>query len=360
CTMATQAVAKSLAPTPKLPDLSGETIVVQVGNEVIHVHECLISSSSEFFKNATKPEWRTESRPIDLSDEQPDIFKRYCQWLYTGFIAPGPPGPPAESSFRCLAYMYVLGEKIIDYEFQNAVIQAMMSDISRTNVVKARLLASETGSTPLSFLIYHSLQFTDFTVPISNEMSTATATTCSTAAIVLVAPPENFEMPSLREDVVPIQPIDMSDVELTIFEACCGWLYTGKIVRSKEDDCFSLLAKLYVLGEKLMDTDFKSAIIAAIMRSKIDRKMYPCTRAVQIIYAGTPGRSPARRLMVDFWVFSAGPTWNGLSDLIEGTCPDFVNDLARELIVTRDRPDDFVQRPWIEDLGSYRVDSETK
>ncbi|CAN9106508.1 unnamed protein product [Alternaria sp. RS040] len=98
--MAKPAVAKPLAPIPKLPDLSGKTIVVQVGNEVIHVHEGLISSSSEFFKNATKPEWRTESRPIDLSDEQPHIFKRYCQWLYSGVIAPG---PPAESSFRCLA-----------------------------------------------------------------------------------------------------------------------------------------------------------------------------------------------------------------------------------------------------------------
>jgi hypothetical protein len=59
------------------------------GTEVIHVHENLISSSSEFFKNATKPEWRTESRPIDLSDELPYIFKRYCQWLYSGLIAPG-------------------------------------------------------------------------------------------------------------------------------------------------------------------------------------------------------------------------------------------------------------------------------
>jgi hypothetical protein len=61
--------------------------------------------------------------------------------------------------------------------------------------VKAHLLASETGNTPLSFPTYHSLQFTDLTVPISNEMATATATTCSTAKIVLVAPPEDFEMP---------------------------------------------------------------------------------------------------------------------------------------------------------------------
>ncbi|CAN9390204.1 unnamed protein product [Alternaria alternata] len=90
------------------------------------------AASSEFFKNATKPEWRTESRPVDLSDEQPAIFKRYCQWLYTGFIAPG---LLAESSSGCLAYMYVLGEKIVDHEFQNAVIQAIISDMDRMNVV---------------------------------------------------------------------------------------------------------------------------------------------------------------------------------------------------------------------------------
>ncbi|CAN9079425.1 unnamed protein product [Alternaria alternata] len=128
--MATPALAKPLAPTPKLPDLSGETIAVQVGNEVVHVHEFLISSSSEFFKNATKPEWRTESRPIDLSDEQPHIFKRYCQWLYSGHIAPD---LPEKSILQCLAYMYVLGEKIVDHEFQNAVIQAIISDMGRKN-----------------------------------------------------------------------------------------------------------------------------------------------------------------------------------------------------------------------------------
>ncbi|KAH8644972.1 hypothetical protein IG631_02436 [Alternaria alternata] len=105
---------------------------LMVGNEVVHVHEFLISSSSEFFKNATKPEWRTESRPIDLSDEQPHIFRRYCQWLYSGHMAPD---LPEKSIFQCLAYMYVLGEKIVDYEFQNAVIQAIISDMGRKNKV---------------------------------------------------------------------------------------------------------------------------------------------------------------------------------------------------------------------------------
>ncbi|KAB2105989.1 hypothetical protein AG0111_0g6219 [Alternaria gaisen] len=130
--MATPAVAEPLAPTPKLLDLSGGTIAVQVGNEVVHVHECLVGSSSEFFKNATKPERRTESRPIDLSDEQPFIFMRYCQWLYSGLITSGFLG---ERSFQCLAYMYVLGEEIVDHEFQNAVIQAIISDMSQEDAV---------------------------------------------------------------------------------------------------------------------------------------------------------------------------------------------------------------------------------
>ena len=106
-----------------------------------------------------------------------------------------------------------------------------------------------------------------------------------------------------------------------------------------------------------MDTAFKKAIIAAIIRSTIDHKMYPSLKAVQIIYAGTPSSSPARRLMVDFWVFSAKPTWTGLSDLIEKTCSDFVNDLVRELIVKRGKPSGVLQRPWVEDPDSYRVDS---
>jgi hypothetical protein len=168
---------------------------------------------------------------------------------------------------------------------------------------------------------------------------------------------KNAIKPGWRTDAT--KPIHIFDFELTIFEAYCGWLYAGKIVRHKGHH-FDLLAKLYVLGEKLMDTAFKDAIIAAIIRSCIDYNMYPGIKPTQTIYAGTSASSPVRRLIVDFWVFNAGRTWKGLSDLIEGTCPDFVNDLVRELIVKRDRPADFVQRPWLATPESYHMDSETK
>ncbi|CAN9116868.1 unnamed protein product [Alternaria alternata] len=260
--------------------------------------------------------------------------------------------------------------------------------------MKVDLLASKTGNTPLSFPTYHSLEITDLIVTISNKMATAITTTCSTATTVLVAPPEDFEMPSLRGDLVPVRlgsnetsilhvhitvlvksseflknalkpewrtdatkPIDISDVELTTFETYCGWLYTGKIVYHGEYHHSNYLAELYVLREKLMNTAFKDVIVAAIIRSSIDHNMCPGNRAIQTVYAGTPASSPARRLMVDFWVFGAKTTWKGLSDLIEKTCSDFVNDLIRELIVKRGKPSGVLQRPWVEDPDSYRVDS---
>ncbi|CAN9199729.1 unnamed protein product [Alternaria alternata] len=327
------------------------------------------AASSEFFKNATKPEWRTESRPVDLSDEQPAIFKRYCQWLYTGFIAPG---LLAESSSGCLAYMYVLGEKIVDHEFQNAVIQAIISDMDRMNVVPSLRTIK---------IIYDG----------------TTEESAARRLLVDIAPPEDFEMPSLRDDVVPIQvgcnktsllrvhttvltkssellknvmkpewrtdftkPIDMSDMELTISEAYCGWLYTGKIVHHEKGKRHGFLSELYVLGERLMDIAFQDVIVAAIIRFSIGSNIFPVNDAIQTIYTGTPATSPARRLLVDFWVFNAVPAYDGLENLTKETCPEFVNDLVHELIVKRDRPANFVQRPWLANPESYRMDSGTR
>ncbi|KAL1800745.1 hypothetical protein ACET3X_001087 [Alternaria dauci] len=219
----------------------------------------------------------------------------------------------------------------------------------------------------------------------------------ATTTIVLVAPPKDFEMPNLRDDVVPIQvgsknkslmhvhtavlikssevlknamkpewrtdatkPINMSNVELKIFEAYCGWLYTGKVVHHVKGHRHSFLAHVYVLGEQLMDSTFQNAIIAAMIQYSIDYHTVPRSKHIQIIYGGTSTNSPARRLMVDFWVFTARPKWPEFSDLIEETCPDFVNDLVRELVMRRDIPTNFAQRPWVTNPESYRVDSEAK
>jgi hypothetical protein len=111
-----------------------------------------------------------------------------------------------------------------------------------------------------------------------------------------------------------------------------------------------------------MDTAFQDVIVAAfISRQKHINNRFPRNTTIQKNYAGTPANSPARRLMADFWVFGAKSTWIGLTDLIENTRPDFVNDLVRGLIAKRGAPDGFVQRLWLANPESYRVGSkETK
>jgi hypothetical protein len=169
---------------------------------------------------------------------------------------------------------------------------------------------------------------------------------------------KNVMKPEWRTDAT--KPIDMSGMEPTIFEAYCGWLYTGKIVHHEKGKRHVFLSELYILGERLMDTAFQDVIIAAIIRFSIGSNIFPGNSAIQTIYTGTPASSPARRLLVDFWAFNAVPTYDGLENLTKETCLDFVNDLVRELIVKRDRPVDFVQRPWLATPESYRMDSETK
>ncbi|KAI4697865.1 uncharacterized protein J4E84_000998 [Alternaria hordeiaustralica] len=218
------------------------------------------------------------------------------------------------------------------------------------------------------------------------------ARTPDTAMIALIEAGDDFETPNLRGDIVPIhvgntpetllhvhstalsksseffknalkpewrtdhtKPIDMSDVDPAIFEGYCGWLYTGKIMHRENDQAHTYLASLYVLGERLMDVTLQNSVVAAIIRHSQTSKKYPGNLSIQIIYAGTSASSPARRLLVDFWVFHAKPAWKGLEDLTKHTCSDFVNDLVRKLVEQREPPDGFVPKPWVADPESYKT-----
>lgn len=66
------------------------------------------------------------------------------------------------------------------------------------------------------------------------------------------------------------------------------------------------LCKLYVLSEKLCDTEAKNSTLRAILSLCADtmadgKRFNPDVRAINIVYAGTLKTSPARRLMVDLW-----------------------------------------------------------
>ncbi|KAF2026843.1 hypothetical protein EK21DRAFT_24267, partial [Setomelanomma holmii] len=89
-----------------------------------HVHQNVLASSSEFFKNALKSEWRTDpSKLIDLSDANSWAFEKYSQFLYTKVV-------PTQGSHtgraKRLAHLYFFGERIMDDIFKDSIIDAYL------------------------------------------------------------------------------------------------------------------------------------------------------------------------------------------------------------------------------------------
>lgn len=96
-------------------------------------------------------------------------------------------------------------------------------------------------------------------------------------------------------------------------------------------DCYNLLASLYVYGEKFLNPSIQQAVIREIfrllsVRDNGNSKFRPYEQHVNTIYRGTPERSPARRLMVDLYLYQNGKYWVGT-----GFEPAFLADLAQAL-----------------------------
>lgn len=92
------------------------------------------------------------------------------------------------------------------------------------------------------------------------------------------------------------------------------------------------LARLYILGERLLDTEIQHAVIKEMLRlcylkDNKGSRWFPARETVTKIYDGTPAGSPARRLMVDLHVSHANGNWLKFDDH-----PEFLADLSKALI----------------------------
>ena len=91
-------------------------------NKIFKIHKEVLMQSP-FFANALKPEWASmrEGKPIDLTDADADIFHAYVQWLYTHHI---------DTTFDTVQWAkgYVLGEMLMDLEYQDQVLEIFVRD----------------------------------------------------------------------------------------------------------------------------------------------------------------------------------------------------------------------------------------
>lgn len=115
--------------------LDCDFITVAVGQDELKVsfkvHEHAICDRSEFFRNSMKPEWssmRADPRVIELPEDDPDAFSLYRTWVYSGKLAILPDKDCDLNStterYHTLAYAYVLGERLLDTDFKNAIADA--------------------------------------------------------------------------------------------------------------------------------------------------------------------------------------------------------------------------------------------
>lgn len=102
----------------------------------IAVHKAILCSSSDFFVSALKEHWNVSQEPkvIDLSTDTLQNIRLYTHWLYTHTVPiteqtckeQGTDGASVEATWDILAAAYVLGEKIMDTTYKNAILSKMI------------------------------------------------------------------------------------------------------------------------------------------------------------------------------------------------------------------------------------------
>lgn len=113
-------------------------IIVGTSKEPFHVHESVLFTSSQFFKAAISGSWKeSQEHTIELPEDDPKAFAIYSHWLYfaeiPGLLQAAKKGESAKQSaqeYYDLVSAYVLGDKLLDAEFQNAVIDAILDTCS--------------------------------------------------------------------------------------------------------------------------------------------------------------------------------------------------------------------------------------
>jgi hypothetical protein len=113
------------------------------------------------------------------------------------------------------------------------------------------------------------------------------------------------------------------------------------------------LAKVYVLGEELMDVKFKNDVLDTIIATATEACYYPIGEAVAIIYEGTTTSSPGRRLMVDFLVEIAEDS--SRMDEFDNCPKEFLVDAMKALVTRRKRLN---RQPWEADCRPYHEKEE--
>ncbi|KAL5434874.1 hypothetical protein PMIN07_007341 [Paraphaeosphaeria minitans] len=150
--------------------------------------------------------------------------------------------------------------------------------------------------------------------------------------------------------------IDLSGEIFDVVNAYVTWLYIRKlaVLEGTPLDVFEYLADAFVFGERIVDIEFKNDVMDSIIVQATgarDGKIHlPGSSSMNRIFSGTVGGSPARRLMVDFFVdgvHDADGFWEHDVDLYS---EEVLRDMLKGMREKRRLAD---RCPWKNDCANY-------
>ncbi|GME35465.1 BTB/POZ domain containing protein [Neofusicoccum parvum] len=143
------------------------------------------------------------------------------------------------------------------------------------------------------------------------------------------------------------------------FEVYVQWLYFGNMfVEDQKDDYenldWDIFIDAYILGDKLLDVDFRNALIDLAIRVEVHFDQIPHNHA-KAAYSGLPESDPYCRLYVDMHTWEIASSW--YSDVNNKDATDapmeFFRDVAKTAAENRKSIGSSEDGPWVTDPGRY-------
>lgn len=114
--------------------ITGDTVTVLVGSEAKRfvLHERPLRTNSRFFEAALNKDWKENAeKKVSLPEETPPLFEIYALWTYTGRLFTEDKTQsmePNQYPYTTLAKLYIMGSRLQDQHFQDAAIDAILSE----------------------------------------------------------------------------------------------------------------------------------------------------------------------------------------------------------------------------------------
>lgn len=138
--------------------------------------------------------------------------------------------------------------------------------------------------------------------------------------------------------------IPMPDDDPAVFSVYQSWLYSSRFVTRSDDTTsatdpeYKVLVQAYILGEKLMDQNFKDSVADALVEKFQDFRHFDTSLAAikrfdtslpGLVFSSTPPGSPLRRLWLEFYFNFGAAEWVDSEPNENGTSTEFLVEFSR-------------------------------